>query len=224
MLQKADMSDHQPPRDFDHQPPRYFDPQQPFTSWRKNLPHREQMGTAEFITFRLGDSMPQVLVRQYRQLKEDFHRRHPYPWDTKTFRMYRDTISRPMEEYIDAGYGSCVLKDPDVRKILVDSISFYDDDRFVAWAYVIMPNHVHLLATPAPGQALADSVSSIMKYSARRINAFVGRKGDLWQPEPFDTLIRSYGHYRHCVEYIRHNPDGLDSKTYELGGLEFRQS
>ncbi len=200
----------------------YFDPQQPIGFWKKNLPHWEQTGKVEFITFRLDDSMPQIIVRQYRELKDQFIRMHPYPWSSDTYRKYGDLITNPMQRYIDAGYGSCILKDTYVRKFLVDAIDFFDNDRYLSWGYVIMPNHVHMLATPAPGYELSATISSIMRYSARGINRYLGRKGQLWREEPFDTIIRSHEHYCHTLEYIRHNPDGLPFGSFELGGLEFK--
>ncbi|MDE6522299.1 MAG: transposase [Muribaculaceae bacterium] len=200
----------------------YFDPQQPIGFWRNKLPHWEQTGKVEFITFRLDDSMPQIIVRQYRQLKEQFVKEHPYPWNTATYRLYGEIITNPMQKYMDAGYGSCVLKDPAVRRILVNAIDFFNNERFLSWAYVIMPNHVHMLATPAPGYELSTTISSVMRFSAKNINKLIGRKGQLWREEPFDTIIRNHDHYRNTLEYIRHNPDGLPVGSFELGGLEFR--
>lgn len=200
----------------------YFDPQQPIGFWRNNLPHWEQTGKVEFVTFRLNDSMPQVIVRQYRELKDRFIREHPYPWNTETYRLYGHVITNPMQKYMDAGYGSCVLKDPDIRRILVNAIDFFDNERFLSLAYVIMPNHVHMLATPAPGYELSATISSIMRFSASNINKLLCRRGQLWREEPFDTIIRNHAHYLNTLEYIRHNPDGLPTGSYEFGGLEFK--
>ena len=202
--------------------PRWFDPKQPVGIWRKNLPHWEQSGAVDFLTFRLYDSMPQVVVRYYKQLKDQFIRKNPYPWDSDIYRRYAALVPGPMQKYLDAGYGSCVLKDPVVRRFLVQSIDYFENERILVWAYVIMPNHVHMLVTGALGYEVGQTVSSIMRYSARKINRYLGLSGQLWRGEPFDTLIRSYAQYRHIVEYIRHNPDGLPPGTYEFGGLEFR--
>ena len=43
----------------------YFDPQMPISFWRDKLPHWEQAGKISFLTFRLGDSMPQSVMKQY---------------------------------------------------------------------------------------------------------------------------------------------------------------
>ena len=85
-----------------------------------------------------------------------------------------------------------------------------------------MPNHVHILLSVFPGYELNELISSVMRFSATRINRHTGRNGVLWQEEPFDTLVRSYNHYLHLVNYIRENPQGLQTDMYQLGGLEFK--
>ncbi len=203
-------------------PSSFYDPHQPISFYRKKLPHMEQMGKVEFVTFRLSDSMPHQLMVQYKYMKEDFIRKHPFPWDQETLSQYSQLIEDPLEKYIDAGYGSCVLKDPNVRKYLVDAIDHYDGDKYCQWGYVIMPNHVHMLVTPTPGCDLVPTIKSVMSFAARAINRHIGRSGRLWQGEPFDTLIRSAKQYNFTMEYIRKNPQGLPPGTYEFGGIEFR--
>ncbi len=200
----------------------FYDPMQPICFYRKKLPHMEQMGKVEFVTFRLSDSMPYQVMLQYKYMKEDFIRRHPYPWNQETLRQYSQLIEDPLEKYVDAGYGSCVLKDPTVRQYLVEAINHYDEDRYCQWGYVIMPNHVHMLVTPTPGFDLEPTIKSVMSFSARKINGCLGRKGRLWQGEPFDTLIRSERQYSFTLEYIKQNPRGLPAGSYEFGGIEFR--
>ena len=200
----------------------YFDPELPTGFWRKNLPHLQQIGKIHMVNFRLGDSMPQSLVIQYKHLKENFIRTHPYPWDSATYNHYRSIVSAPMEKYIDSGYGSCVLRYSELRQYLIDSIDFYDMERYAMLAYVIMPNHVHMLVTPFGGFDLYATLSSIKSYSATKINRHLGRKGSLWQEEPFDTVIRSYRHYLKCLEYIKANPINLPEGSYAFGGLEFK--
>ena len=200
----------------------FFDPRQPVGIWHGNLPHMEQTGKVTFVTFRLCDSMPQVIVNQFKDIKKEFLRTHPQPWTSETYKLYASVYTAPMERYVDAGYGSCLLKYPEVRKYLVDAIDYYDNERYLVYAYVIMPNHVHMLVSVAPGYELNALIASIKRYSAVGINRHTGRTGRLWQDEPFDTIIRSSDHYRHTVAYIRENPKGLPEGTYQFGGLEFK--
>ena len=100
----------------------YFDPKMPISFWRDKLPHWEQTGKISFLTFRLGDSMPQSVMKQYEDMKNQFIKRHSYPWDTETYKKYEELIANPLERFVDAGYGECVLKDAAVRRYLMDAI------------------------------------------------------------------------------------------------------
>lgn len=194
----------------------------PIAFWRKNLPHWEQDGKIHYITFRLSDSLPQPVVDKYLSDKERFVKEHPQPWDDDIKRQYSKLISNPVENFLDAGYGNCILKEPAIRQHLIDAINYYDADRFAVLAYVIMPNHVHMLAVPLNGYALDNTISSILRFSATGMNRLLGKKGRVWQTEPFDTIVRSHIQYVKCVEYIRHNPDGLPYGWFAFGGWEFR--
>ena len=50
--------------------------------------------------------------------------------------------------YLDKGYGSCLLKDKRVAKLVEDSLLFHHEKKHLLTAWVIMPNHPHFLATP----------------------------------------------------------------------------
>ncbi len=200
----------------------YFDPKMPIEMWRYNLPHWEQEGKIHYLTFRLHDSLPQHVIDNYKWQKDIFVKSHPRPWTDEIKREYSKLVSNPIENFLDAGYGECVLKDASVRQFLIDAIDFYDGDRFGVVGYVIILNHVHILAMPLNGYKLKETIVSIQKFSATQINRHLGRKGQLWQTEPFDSIVRSALQYNKCVEYIRHNPDHLPPGNYYFGGLEFR--
>jgi putative transposase len=76
-------------------------------------------------------------------------------------------------------------------------------------AWVIMPNHVHLMFTPlAPLEKLMQSWKGI---SARKIGL-----GSIWQKNYRDTMIRGAGHFANAVRYIRRNPAKLKQGTFTL--------
>jgi putative transposase len=43
-------------------------------------------------------------------------------------------------------------------------------------------------------------------FTARRINALLGRIGNFWQRDYFDRLVRDEKHFASCIRYIRRNP------------------
>jgi REP element-mobilizing transposase RayT len=69
-----------------------------------------------------------------------------------------------------------------------------------------MPNHVHVLFLPLPGEELAKVLQEWKSISSRRIQAAMGGSGSLWMPDYWDTLIRSPEHYWKVRNYILRNP------------------
>lgn len=76
---------------------------------------------------------------------------------------------------------------------------------------VVMPDHVHLIATPHLGDEwtavpLWDILRKIKGASSRRVNQQLGRRGRLWQDESFDHELRNDESLAEKCEYIRQNP------------------
>jgi len=131
---------------------------------------------------------------------------HPEPWDEKTETEYHDRFSRQIDDWLDQGSGSCVLKDPVNAKILADALRHFDGERYELASFVVMPNHVHVLFRPLGEHALPDIVKSWKGFTAREINKRMGKTGALWQLEYWDRLIRNERHFFKVAEYIRENP------------------
>ena len=66
-----------------------------------------------------------------------------------------------VEKYLDKGYGKCFLKDPAIAQLVADSLKYHDDSKYDLSAWVIMPNHIHFLATPLEGVELSEIAHSI---------------------------------------------------------------
>ena len=69
-----------------------------------------------------------------------------------------------------------------------------------------MPNRVHALFVLHADWTLAEMIRSWKEYSARQINARLGRKGSLWKRDYFDRLVRDDRHFANCLRYIRQIP------------------
>lgn len=181
-----------------------------------DLPHMHQEGKMQFITFRLADSLPQEVRKEILQFKIHFETTHPKPWDENTLLEYRKVIRGNTERLLDNNHGSCILREPHIRSCLADSIMYFDGIRYHVKAFVIMPNHVHLLIQLFIGHDLDIVMKSIKGYSARKINRILGTSGIIWQRENRDTLIRNEVHYENCINYIRRNPLYLPKSDYTL--------
>jgi len=72
-------------------------------------------------------------------------------------------------------------------------------------AFVVMPNHMHILITPSI--ELAKITRMIKGKSARQANAILGRTGQpFWEDESFDHWIRNRCEFEKVTAYIEENP------------------
>ena len=122
---------------------------------RRNLPHWQQGECWVFVTWRLGDSLPKAKLDQWKEERAIWLSRHPEPWDRKTEAEYHDRFSRQIDEWLDQGSGSCVLKEPANATIVAEALRHFDGERYAIAAFVVMPNHVHVLFRLLGDHALA---------------------------------------------------------------------
>ena len=115
-------------------------------------------------------------------------------------------MRRRVEAYLDQGHGRCYLKESAVATMVQNALLFHDQTKYRLSAWTIMPNHVHLLCTPAAGHNLAEIMHSLKSYTSNEANKMLGRKGRFWQKEYFDRYIRSARHFAKVVTYIENNP------------------
>ncbi|MBD5281753.1 MAG: hypothetical protein HDR87_09885 [Bacteroides sp.] len=180
------------------------------------MTHWEQYDTVQFITFRLADSLPQSVIAEIKERQELFKRNFREPWDEETLRRY-NAIASPLEkELLDNGYGDCVLKNPEVRHIVIDTLLLDNGEKYDLWSLVIMPNHVHMLISVKKNYKLHQIIGSFMSITSHKINKILNRKGKLWQSKYYDRLIRNENHFEICRAYIANNPRNLPPNTYTL--------
>lgn len=73
-------------------------------------------------------------------------------------------------------------------------------------AYVLMTNHVHLLATPARAESLPRMMQTLGRRYVRHVNALYRRTGTLWEGRYRAAPIESEAHFLACSRYIELNP------------------
>jgi len=180
-------------------PPEFFNPEILVEKHGEDLPHWQQDEVMQFVTFRLGDALPKEKVQLWLAQRKILLTHHPKPWDPPTEAEYHREFTWKLERWLDRGAGSCLLRDPSARTILADVLMKFQGERYEHHAWVIMPNHVHLLFVPhAPLEKLIQAWKS---KSASRIG-----RGPIWQRNYRDTLIRDADHFANAVRYIRNNP------------------
>jgi type I restriction enzyme R subunit len=171
-----------------------------------HLPHWQQGDVWVFVTWRMKDSLPKWKIARWNEEREIWRRFHPPPWDEKTAIEYSQRFPNRMERWLDRGEGECFLGSPKISSIMAETLMCFDGTRYQLAAFVVMPNHVHVLFRPVGEYVLSEIVGSWKGFSAKRINANLRRTGSLWQADYWDRLIRSSRHFIGCLKYIRANP------------------
>ena len=187
------------------------------THTRGYLPHVKREGARYFVTFRLADSLPKEVLLKIKGKRATRlaalngsgtakPKDSPGPAIDSIKQIERDYFC-DLEDYLDKGEGQCWLRRPDIARIVCEALKFFDVKRYDLKAWVVMPNHVHVVFWPMPNQTVSQIVQSWKRYSAREANKVLQLTGEaFWQPEPFDHWIRNDAEYARFCSYVVHNP------------------
>ena len=77
-------------------------------------------------------------------------------------------------------------------------------------AYVLMPNHVHLLATPGNTDSISRTTQSIGRNYVQYFNECIGGSGTIWEGRYRATVVDSERYLLTAMRYIELNPVGAD--------------
>ena len=154
---------------------------------QRRLPHFHATGVPVFVTFRLHGSLPSG--------------RH-FTRDTMNSGQAFVHLDRLLDR---PGAGPLYLQVPEIAQLVLSRILQGDTANYALHAWVVMPNHVHMLITPL------SNVSSLMQRlkgaTAREANRQLGRSGTpFWQHESYDRLVRDAREFRRIENYIIQNP------------------
>jgi len=99
----------------------------------------------------------------------------------------------------------------EARTVIFEHCLFENGRKVHMYAFVVMPDHVHMLFTPLEDEqgtphTLARIMNGIKGASSHSVNKLLGRKGVLWEPESFDRILRSSGDFEFRLSYIVGNP------------------
>jgi REP element-mobilizing transposase RayT len=159
------------------------------TVYQRRLPHIYETGHPIFLTWRLHDSLPPNRVFTGGALPSG-------------------QAFAAMDRLLDENrYGASYLRQPAIADLIVDAIQYNADilGHYLLHAFVVMPNHVHLLATPAV--ALPKLTKSLKGITAKRANAILVLTGkSFWQEESYDRLVRHELEFEKIRNYIEENP------------------
>lgn len=94
----------------------------------------------------------------------------------------------------------------DYRQFLVWLKDSAKEFKVAVHAYVLMPNHLHLLASPSTAEGLAQMMQRVGRYYVPWFNAKYKRSGGLFQGRFKTSLIDAQRYFMACSRYIEANP------------------
>ena len=118
-----------------------------------------------------------------------------------------------------ATYGRAALfRSARMAELLINCFSEHrHKDRFSLHEFVVMPNHFHLLLTPAPHVPLEEALQFIKGGFSYRAKRELRVNFAIWQPGFTNHRIRNWQDYEQHRLYIRFNP--LRAKLVERAEL-----
>ena len=156
--------------------------------YRRRLPHISEIEYPVFLTWRLHDSLPPNRI---------------FPAALNSGQAFA-----VMDLLLDqADSGPFYLAQPAVADIIVEALQYNADTlgHYVLHAFAVMPNHVHLLVTPAV--TLPKLTKSVKGITSKRANAMLGLTGrPFWQEESYDHMVRCEREFEKIRNYIEENP------------------
>ena len=158
------------------------------SEYRRRLPHLHPEDAYLFLTWRLWGSLPS---------RKDCAL---YPSSGHAFAARDRILDR-------SSSGPLWLRDSRVADLVAEAILIGEVERhfYELYAWVVMPNHVHLLILPRV------AVSALMRWlkgsTARRANIILLRTGQpFWQDESYDHYLRDAARMGKTIDYIENNP------------------
>jgi REP element-mobilizing transposase RayT len=98
------------------------------------------------------------------------------------------------------------LQRNEIARVTEEALLFGAGREYALDAYVIMPDHVHVLLYLMEGKQVQSALGGIKRYIGRRANQILGRHGQFWQHEHFDHLVRNSTYWIKFFDYIHTNP------------------
>jgi putative DNA methylase len=163
-----------------------------FRGWHQRgyLPHFDAPGVTQFITFQLHDSFPVTRRAEFEAISNGT--------DDSANR-------RKLETWLDRGHGECWLRRQEVAELIERILLEADGRDYQMHAWVVMPNHVHLVVD-VWDVPLVKLINGWKGKSSREAGKLLGRSGAFWQTDYYDTLVRDEAHLKRSIRYTEQNP------------------
>jgi len=174
---------------------------------RVRLPHWDANEATYFVTFNLHDAFPadfrNKLERErfIRMSELERLKRKATPAEVHDI---DQLIRERAEELLDKGAGASHMRDPQIAQVVADAITHFDEDRYLLFAWCVMPNHVH--AVFRAHEPIDRILQAWKSFTAKAANKLLSPEGAFWQEDYWDRLVRSREELQRIVQYILDNP------------------
>jgi len=99
-----------------------------------------------------------------------------------------------------------ILRDPSAAVLFLDELRRLRTELgFLVLAYVVMPDHIHLVIVPGQSIGLAKIMQRVKGRFARLWNLANGATGKVWQSRYDETTIHDDASLDRCIEYVEEN-------------------
>jgi putative transposase len=210
----------------------------------RSLPHWRMSGATYFVTFRQADSLPANVLSAWAEeraawlwshgIDSDWQLQDPLRFDEAYQKLPPEVkVAREREEAkrflleLDRCHGSCQLVRPNAREIVKEALIHFHGQRLWVGDFVVMPNHVHVIAQPFEGVKLEDWLYSVKRFSSAALHKAglvtdaAYRAGHFWQKESFDRIIRDVDELGRTRRYIAKNGGELRKDAFTHEAMEW---
>jgi REP element-mobilizing transposase RayT len=103
--------------------------------------------------------------------------------------------------------GPVYLNNTRIAETVASSLQYHDSADYDLLCYCIMSNHVHIVFTLLDDARSLDKIMfSIKRYTAGEANKILNRRGQFWQHESYDHIVRNEKALYNIINYVINNP------------------
>lgn len=96
--------------------------------------------------------------------------------------------------------------DAEDRRAFIGRLRADTRSRIGIWAYVLMSNHIHLIAVPRHHDSIAVAISHALERYERHFQEKYGYRERLWTPRMYVSVLDRQAFLWRAVRYVERNP------------------
>lgn len=162
------------------------------------------------ISLHQADSIPAVERQRWIELREELKarvRQEARALSEDERELLRVAYDERIERYLRTGAGSCLLADARSSEALAETLEQANGKLYALHRYVVMPNHLHVIAEIFKAEDLDRVVQGWKRVSSHRINRCLARTGKVWMEDAYTRIIRTAAEYERQMAYVWQNPE-----------------